>query len=228
MKPISPTDTKIDLITSGPKDAVWTLILAHGAGQGMDSPFMAAFADGLASRGDAMGGLQVLRFEFPYMVTAQREGKSKPPDREPVLLERWRNVIETVEADGCPRERLVIGGKSLGGRMASLIADEQSVAGLICLGYPFHPPGKPTTLRTAHLQTLQTPTLICQGSRDPFGTREEVHHYELSPAIRLHWLEDGEHSFKPRKASGLTEIDNWQAAMEAVVSFIKELAMPVG
>jgi predicted alpha/beta-hydrolase family hydrolase len=107
--------------------------------------------------------------------------------------------------------------------MASLIADEQEVSGLICLGYPFHPPGKPTTLRTAHLQTLKTTTLICQGTRDPFGTKEEVLAYELSSTIRLHWLEDGEHSFKPRKASGRSEMDNWNAAMEAVVSFIRDL-----
>jgi predicted alpha/beta-hydrolase family hydrolase len=220
MKPPSATETTIELPSSGPQDALWTLILAHGAGQGMDSAFMVTFADGLANRGHGMGGLRVVRFEFPYMVTARREGKSRPPDREPVLLECWRTVIDTLQTRGCPRERLVIGGKSLGGRMASLIADEQSVAGLICLGYPFHPPGKPTTLRTAHLQSLKTPTLICQGTRDPFGTREEVLHYELSSAIWLHWVEDGEHSFKPRKASGLTEMDNWNAAMEAVVGFI--------
>lgn len=224
MKHLSSTDTVIELRTSGPEHAPWTLILAHGAGQGMDSPFMAAFADGLASRGHDMGGLRVVRFEFPYMVIAQRQGKNKPPDREPVLLERWRTVIKMLQAGGCPRERLVIGGKSLGGRMASLIADEQGMAGLICLGYPFHPPGKPTALRTAHLRAIKTPTLICQGTRDPFGMQEEVLHYELSCAIRLHWLEDGEHSFKPRKASGLTEMDNWNAAIEAVVSFIGELA----
>jgi predicted alpha/beta-hydrolase family hydrolase len=188
----------------------------------MNSPFMANFADGLANRGHTLGGLQVVRFEFPYMMTAHQQGKSRPPDREPVLLERWRNIIDTVQAGGCPRERLVIGGKSLGGRMASLIADEQRVAALVCLGYPFHPPGKPTNLRIAHLQTLKTPTLICQGTRDPFGNKAEVPNYELSSSIRLHWLEDGEHSFKPRKASGFTEMDHWQAAMEAIMRFIQD------
>jgi predicted alpha/beta-hydrolase family hydrolase len=89
--------------------------------------------------------------------------------------------------------------------MAILIADEQAVAGLICLGYPFHPPDKPERLRTVHLQEIKTPTLICQGSRDPFGSREEVLGHTLSPAIRIHWLEDGDHGFKPRKVSGRTE-----------------------
>lgn len=103
---------------------------------------------------------------------AQRQGKQRPPDREPVLLKTWQDVIAAIVNTGFPRERLLIGGKSLGGRMASLIADEQAVAGLICLGYPFHPSGKPERLRTVHLRAIKTPTLICQGSRDPFGCRE--------------------------------------------------------
>ncbi len=209
-----------DLLTVGPAAAVWTLILAHGAGQGMDSPFMAAFAEGLAARGERIGGLRVIRFEFPYMREAKRQGASRPPDREPVLLECWRRVISQVEAGGCPRRLLVIGGKSLGGRMASMIVDEQGVAGLVCLGYPFHPPGKPERLRTAHLQALRTPTLICQGARDPFGQPAEVAGYALSPAIRFCWLADGGHSFEPSKASGRTETENRQAAMEAIIEFL--------
>lgn len=212
-----------ELLTVGPDEAARTLILAHGAGQGMDSPFMAAFAEGLATRGDGMDGLRVIRFEFPYMQEARRQGASRPPDREPVLLEYWRRVIAQVEAGGCARERLIIGGKSLGGRMASLIADEQGVAGLVCLGYPFHPPGKPERLRTAHLQTLRTPTLICQGARDPFGQIAEVADYVLSPAIRFCWLTDGGHSFEPAKAFGGTETENWQIAMEAVIGFFKQV-----
>lgn len=125
---------------------------------------------------------------------------------------------------GCPREQLLIGGKSLGGRLASLIADEQEVAGLICLGYPFHPPGKPERLRNAHLQVLRTPTLICQGSRDPFGSREEVSGYTLSPVIRIHWLEDGDHGFRSRKSSGRTERENWNEAMDAIIDFIARLS----
>lgn len=115
---------------------------------------------------------------------------------------------------------IYIGGKSMGGRMASLVADELGVAGLICLGYPFHPPGKPDKLRTAHLAGLQTPTLICQGERDTFGQRAEVAGYDLSSAINFEWLPDGDHSFKPRKRSGFTEADNLAAAAAACAAFI--------
>jgi uncharacterized protein len=208
-----------ELRWTGSSGAAWTLILAHGAGGGMDSPFMETFANGLPTQGESLGGLRVGRFEFPYM-QARRGGSNKPPDREPVLREAWRRVIAAVVDTACSRKHLLIGGKSLGGRIASLIADEEEVAGLICLGYPFHPPGKPQQLRTAHLQTLRTPTLICQGTRDPFGKPAEVVDYNLSKAIRIHWIEEGDHSFKPRKASGRTERENWEAVMVAVVNFI--------
>ena len=110
--------------------------------------------------------------------------------------------------------------------MASLLADEEKVAGLVCLGYPFHPPGKPDHLRTEHLEKLNTLTLICQGARDPFGSLEEVRDYTLSPAISIEWLEDGDHGFKPRKSSGSTEEQNLAKAAAAVVSFIKNLENP--
>ena len=212
-----------DLLHDGPQDVAWTLALAHGAGQGMDSAFMNAFAEGLVKRGEPLGGLRLARFEFPYMATRRQTGKQRPPDREPVLLTSWRDTIANLVQTGCPRERLVIGGKSLGGRMASLIADEQGVAGLVCLGYPFHPPGKPEKLRTDHLVGLQTPALICQGERDPFGARQEVESYALSAAIQIHWLTDGDHGFKPRKASGFSEADNWESAMAAIIRFIAVL-----
>lgn len=205
------SDTEI--LFDGPDDAVLTLALAHGAGAPMDSPFMAAFAEGLGAR-----GLRVARFEFPYMALRRSEGRKKPPDREPVLLESWRAVIERLGPD-----RLAIGGKSMGGRMASLVADETGVQALVCLGYPFHPPGKPERLRTAHLEALRTPTLIVQGSRDPFGTREDVAGYRLSKAIRLHWAEDGDHGLKPRKASGRSEAQNWDEAMGAIAGFLGDL-----
>ncbi|HSG39062.1 MAG TPA: alpha/beta family hydrolase, partial [Thermoanaerobaculia bacterium] len=116
-----------------------------------------------------------------------------------------------------------IGGKSMGGRMASLVADEAGVRGLVCLGYPFHPPGQLEKLRTAHLKDLRTPALIVQGTRDPFGTREEVAGYELSPKIRIAWMEDGDHSLKPRKSSGRTEAGNLAAAVEEVAGFVRTL-----
>jgi Predicted hydrolase of the alpha/beta-hydrolase fold len=204
----------IELLIDGADagSAATTLVLAHGAGAPMDSPFMASFAEALAA-----GGLRVVRFEFPYMAGRRRGGPKRPPDRAPVLLATWK---EAIEATGTPAERLVIGGKSLGGRMASMIADEAGVRGLVCLGYPFHPPGKPEATRIAHLEQLRTPTLILQGSRDPFGGEAEVTGYPLSDAIRLHWLADGDHGFKPRAASGRTERHNWQDALAAVIDFV--------
>ena len=120
--------------------------------------------------------------------------------------------------------RLVIGGKSLGGRMASLVAEETGVRAVVCLGYPFHPPGRPERLRTAHLASMATPTLIVQGSRDPFGTADEVPGYGLSPSIRFHWSQDGDHSLVPRKASGRTKETNWMDAIAAVADFLKASA----
>jgi pimeloyl-ACP methyl ester carboxylesterase len=118
-----------ELLFDGPTDAPRTFALAHGAGAGMDSPFMAPFAKGLAKR-----GFRVARFEYPYTASKRVTGKQKPPDREPVLRETWLKVVNMLG-----REGPVIEGKSMGGRIASLVADEAGVAGLVCLGYPFHP-----------------------------------------------------------------------------------------
>ena len=202
------------LLLDGPDDAPLTIALAHGAGAAMDSPFMAAFAEGLAA-----GGFRVARFEFPYMTARRETGTKRPPDRAPVLLDSWRQVIETLG-----REKLVIGGKSMGGRIASMVADDMGVRGLVALGYPFHGPGKPMNPdRLAHLENLKTPALFCQGARDTLGNAEDVAGYALSPAISVHWLEDGDHGFKPRKASGLTEDGNRRSALQAIVSFLERL-----
>ena len=205
--------TSADFLFDGPERAPLTLALAHGAGAPMDSPFMNAFAEGLGSR-----GLRVARFEFPYMAARRGDGRKRPPDGQAQLLESWRLAVEALRP-----ARLAVGGKSMGGRMASLIADEAGAAGLVCLGYPFHPPGKPERLRTAHLEAIETPTLIVQGSRDPFGTRSEVEGYALSHALRFHWAEDGNHDLVPRKASGLDAADNWSRAMDAVTGFLLAL-----
>ncbi|NIR30708.1 MAG: alpha/beta hydrolase [Gammaproteobacteria bacterium] len=209
-------------IFDGAQDAPWGVVLAHGAGQPMDSPFMCTFAVGLAAR--AMPAVRVARFEFPYMRERRRRGAKRPPDRPSVLLQAWRKALASLRAAGFPRERLIAGGKSLGGRIASEIADDENVAGLICLGYPFHAPGKPGRLRIAHLRHIQTPTLICQGARDAFGRREEVESYELSPHVHIHWLEDGDHSFKPTRRAGHSESDNLQAALDACVEFIRSVS----
>ncbi|MEQ8193572.1 MAG: alpha/beta fold hydrolase, partial [Rhodospirillales bacterium] len=184
---------------NGPKTAKLTIVLAHGAGAPMDSAFMNFFAEHLAAK-----KFRVARFEFPYMTERRATGKKRPPNPAQVLLETYRAVIAELGAD-----KLVIGGKSMGGRIASMVADETGVRGLVCLGYPFHPPGKPEKLRTEHLETLKTPALFLQGTRDPFGTRDEVQGFPLSKKIELRWLEDGDHGFKPRKASGRTEEQNW-------------------
>jgi len=174
---------------------------------------MNAFAMGLADH-----GFRVARFEFLYMTSYRTTGKKQPPNREPVLCETWLKVVAMLKC-----ERLVLGGKSMGGRIASLVADEAQVEGLVCLGYLFHPVGKPDRLRVEHLESIKTPTLILQGERDPFGGRDEVAGYKLSSAIRVAWLEDGDHSFKPRKTSGRTERQNWEAAIKEIVVFLGSL-----
>jgi uncharacterized protein len=208
----------VDFLTDGPEDAPTTLVLAHGAGGPMDSPFMATAATGIAA-----AGVRVVRFEFPYMEARRRGGRGGPPDPEPVLRRRWLEVIAQLGGGG----RLVIGGKSLGGRIASLIADEAGARGLVCLGYPFHPPGQPERLRTAHLEHLRTPALLVQGSRDTFGSRDEVQGYRLSPRIRLAWIEDGDHSLKPRVRSGRSEEKALGEAVALVTAFLAELS-PAG
>jgi predicted alpha/beta-hydrolase family hydrolase len=120
---------------------------------------------------------------------------------------------------------LFIGGKSMGGRMASMVADESDVAGLVCLGYPFHPSGKPERLRIDHLRSLQTPSLFVQGERDALGNRATVSSLELSSKIRFEWLPDGDHSFKPRKSSGHSTEDNWARAMAAIDTFCSRIRL---
>ena len=177
----------------------------------MDSDFMNATADGLASE-----VLEVVRFEFDYMALTRDDGKRRRPDRGDKLMAQFKAVIDEVRNN----RALVIGGKSMGGRIASMVADEVQAHRLICLGYPFHPPGKPERLRTAHLEDLATKTLVVQGERDPFGTRDETGQYPLSKAIRFEWLGDGDHSFKPRKKSGRTLEQNMQQAIEAIREFV--------
>ena len=203
-----------EFLFDGAPDASLTLVLAHGAGAPMRSPFLAAVA-----RGVAAGGARVARFEFPYMRARRSGGPRGTPDREPVLRESWLSAIAALGGAG----RLAIGGKSLGGRIASMVADEAGVLGLVCLGYPFHPPGRPERLRTKHLEALRTPALIVQGTRDPFGSREDVAGYSLSPSIRIAWIEGGDHSFKPRSSSGRTETETLAEAVARVREFLAGL-----
>jgi predicted alpha/beta-hydrolase family hydrolase len=204
---------KQKLLIDGPEHASHTVVLAHGAGAGMDSEFLQAMAEGLAEN-----GLKVVRFEFPYMIQRRETGSRRPPDRGPILQQTWLEVIAQLKNDN-----LIIGGKSMGGRIASLVADEASVSGLICFGYPFHPSGKPDKLRVEHLEAIETPTLIVQGERDALGNKDDVADYNLSPNIKMHWLPDGDHSFKPRKISGRSQDENWSDAIRTAAEFVKSL-----
>ena len=203
------------VIIDGPKTAPKTFLFAHGAGAPMDSAFMNRVAQGVAA-----SDIRVIRFEFPYMQRRRESGKRGAPDTAAVLMQHFRETIEHHSGGG---RKLVIGGKSMGGRIASMVADEAGVLGLVCLGYPFHPPGQPEKTRTKHLESLRTPTLILQGTRDSFGGPDDIRKYRLSNSIRMEWIEDGDHSFKPRVRSGRTEADNIHTAIGLVADFIAAL-----
>jgi uncharacterized protein len=207
-----------DFIFDGPAKADVTVLLAHGAGAPMDSAAMTAAAKALAAE-----GLRIARFEFGYMA-ARRTGERRPPPKAESVMPEYVAAIDDLKAKG----KLIIGGKSMGGRVASMIADEMhaagKIAGLVCLGYPFHPMGKPEQLRTKHLEKLKCPALIVQGTRDIMGAREEVTGYKLSKAIEILWLEDGDHDLKPRKAvSGFTAAGHMQTMAVRVAEWAREL-----
>jgi predicted alpha/beta-hydrolase family hydrolase len=168
-------------------------------------------------------GIAVSRFEFEYMAARSRGESKRPPPRAEALMPEYIETARTVASRRRTGQKLLIGGKSLGGRVASLVADELytsgMIAGLVCLGYPFHPPGKPDQLRTQHLQNLQCPALIVQGERDPFGSRAEIEKLTLSTAIDFAWMGDGDHDLRPRARSGLTHQENLAATAEAVAAF---------
>ncbi|WP_230460068.1 alpha/beta fold hydrolase [Sansalvadorimonas verongulae] len=192
------------------------MILAHGAGAPMDHAFMTDVAERLAER-----GVTVVRFEFPYMVERRLHGKKRPPDRAPKLLACWREVIADIQntVDSVP---LFIGGKSMGGRMATLVAAEgvAGVNGVVCLGYPFYATGKPEKPRVEHLQGIELPVLIVQGERDAMGNQETVVEYNLSDHVEIVWLVDGNHDLKPRKASGFSHEEHLVSAAKAVRVFV--------
>ena len=204
----------------GPVPAKCTVLLAHGAGGPMDTPAMTGAAKALADQ-----GFCVARFEFEYMAARRRALGRKPPPRAETLCPEYLAAIDALKAKG----PLIVGGKSMGGRIASMIADDLHaagrIAGLLCLGYPFHPPGKPEQLRTAHLAKLKTPALIVQGTRDPFGSRAEVATYALSKTIKILWLEDGDHDLKPRKrVSGFSADDHLRTLAKKAAAWAGTIA----
>ena len=202
----------MNFLTTGPQNSERILVLAHGAGAPMDHEWMENISALLAER-----DVKVVRFEFPYMQERRQTGKKRPPNSQKVLLQTWRDVIEEVKKD---HQRFYIGGKSMGGRMASLLESDEAVAGLVCLGFPFHAPGREPGTRIDHLQDLATPTLIVQGERDSMGSKEDIQQYELSSAIEIKYLADGDHSFKPRVKSGFTLQQHLQSAADHIAAFM--------
>jgi len=177
------------------KDAKAVMILAHGAGAPMDSLFMELLAEALAGQ-----GIESVRFEFPYMVKRREDGRKRPPDRQPALLAAFEDQVSLAREELGSQVPLLVGGKSMGGRMATLLAagkfrDNDGVA---CYGYPFHPPGKLDRWRIEHLGEVAVPLLVVQGTRDPFGKPDELKAQGQIPGLtRLCWLDGGNHDFQP-------------------------------
>ncbi|WP_421134276.1 alpha/beta family hydrolase [Alteromonas sp. A079] len=192
------------------------LILAHGAGAGKEHDFMQRIAQRLAEQ-----HIEVVLFNFPYMQVIKDTGKRRPPDKAEKLLMHFSEVVDNITADRAPLPTF-IGGKSMGGRMATMLLDTlNTVTAAVALGYPFHPPGKPEKTRTEHLLTLRKQLLVVQGERDTFGNKDEVVGYNLPANIALHFLKDGDHSFKPRKASGESLDSHLDSAVSHVTTFVK-------
>lgn len=205
------------------------LILAHGAGAPADSMFMERLSGFLA-----LAGIATVRFEFPYMQRTRDDGRKRPPDRQPVLLEHFREVIRQVAGsleslDSLERGQIFIGGKSMGGRMASLLAAEpdlaDTVSGCVCFGYPFHPPGKPDRWRVEHFGHFCCPVMIIQGTRDPFGKKSEVEDCKALSGkdCRIHWLEGANHDFKPLAKQPETQDRMIENAANAASEFIAQV-----
>ena len=192
-----------------------TLIYAPGAGSNLNDPFGAYLASHLPDE-----GIAVWRFQFPYM-EAHRGG----PDRPPVLEATWRAVLAEARVRGA--DRIVAGGRSMGGRIASqVVAAGETVAGLVLFAYPLHPPGKPQQRRDAHLPAIAVPTLFVSGTRDDFGTPDELRGAAaLVPGARLDLLDGADHGYKVLKASGRTQQAVWEHATTALLHFCRELLL---
>jgi predicted alpha/beta-hydrolase family hydrolase len=196
------------------------MLLAHGAGADMNSVALRVVADALAD-----AGIPSLRFDFPY-----RSAGRKAPDRPPVLLAAVREAAaELAKRAKVPPERLVLGGRSMGGRIGSLVAadpdDPIPALGLALLSYPLHPPGNPEKLRVDHFSRLKMPVLFVSGTRDAFGTPAELkrHAKKVKGPVKVVWVETGDHSVKPLKSSGLTVADAQTAVADAVLDFVTHL-----
>ena len=203
---------EVTVVENGPESAETTLILAHGAGAPLDHEFMAYFAAALAE-----GGVRVVRFNFLYM-----EAGKKTPDRAPVLESTYRAVLESVASPG--GRAPFIGGKSMGGRIGThLAAEGADISGVVLLGYPLHPPGRPEKIRDEHLYKITVPMLFVEGTRDPFcpldtfaGVREKL------PTSELLIVDDGDHSLKVRKSSGRSTKEAWTEAVTGIAEWMQK------
>lgn len=203
----------MNIISNGVTEPHAVVILAHGAGAGADSDFMQQLSDRFASL-----KIRVYRFNFGYMQKAIDEARRRPPTKIEGLQAEYLSVFNQISANTCLP--VWIGGKSMGGRVASMIANDSDCAGVLCFGYPFHPPGKPEKLRVTHLETLAKPMLVVQGERDTFGNSNDIASYQLPSNIHIHMLTDGDHSLKPRKSSGISYDSHIQAATDSAVKFM--------
>ncbi|MBL0711232.1 MAG: hypothetical protein JJV99_09520 [Colwellia sp.] len=213
----------INKIINNIENPIAQIIFAHGAGADMHHDFMVQITTLLNQ-----ANINVLRFNFSYMDKRIETGKRYPPDRMPKLIDCYKGVIsEFVDQDGVETSLpLFIGGKSMGSRVAATLSGDREVSdciqGVFCLGYPFHPVKKPEKLRLAPLQDTSKPILIIQGERDTLGSKVEISGYEVSSLCRFLFLEDGDHSLKPRVKSGFTHQQHIKSAVQSMVTFIKE------
>ena len=203
----------IPIIEDGPESSHFVVFLAHGAGAGKGHPWMQSVARGLASK-----GLRVIRFDFPYMEKRTATGVKYPPDRMPALLDRFERIASKV-----PSERRIVAGKSMGGRVAVRVAQTLGAAKLLVFGFPMHPLGKPELLRIDELKQLKLPSLIIQGERDPMGSPALFNQLadSLPVTLRVRLVPDGDHSFKPRKASGRT----WEQNVDEAVAWAAKFCL---
>ena len=206
---------KEDILVNNPKVISASFILAHGAGAPMDSDWMNELVEYLTDL-----NILVIRFEFPYMRERRKFGKKRPPNKMEIMIESWESVLKTAPMD----VPLIIGGKSMGGRVASEIINSASALGLVALGFPFHAPKSPMGSRLEALLRVQKPTLIIQGERDSMGSQKEIKKIQFPSQFQIKYLADGDHSFKPRVKSGHTQREHLKKSATWIKDFINDIS----
>ncbi len=206
----------VSVLRNAVEGAAWTFVYAPGAGSNLRDPFGQRLAERLPE-----AGISLVRFQFPY-----QEAGSRRPDRPPTLLATWRAVLESSRTPGTP---IAIGGRSLGGRIASMLASEGALVDALALfAYPVHPPGRPERLRTAHLPAIACPTLFCSGTRDSYASPDELTAAAaLVPDVRVHLLDGADHGFATLKSSGRSREDVWAEAAGVLVEWLDGVWSPL-